>query len=261
VEFRVGPNPGVIALAVSALLRWDAGFPDRAVDHMERALRLARELDHPYSMAYALHHASLLHIWRMDFASVAGWADESLRLATTHDYPVWKALALISRGTATVASGRHAAGLAEIEDGFALYRELSTPPVFWPALLTIRASAYAMVGDVDRALVFMTEAEESLQLDDPLLAEVAIARGEVLLSARAPDFAAADALFERAAALAARRAVPMVELQALTRLAVIRRGSTGGAEARRLLRDCYESFTEGFDTPQLVAARAALADG
>ena len=43
VEFRVGPNPGVVAYAVAALLSWPAGLADTAVSRMERAVVLARE--------------------------------------------------------------------------------------------------------------------------------------------------------------------------------------------------------------------------
>ena len=68
VEFRVGPNPGVVANAASGLLRWTAGLADSAVTRVEHTIRLARDLDHPSSLAYALHHASLVHLWRLDFA-------------------------------------------------------------------------------------------------------------------------------------------------------------------------------------------------
>jgi predicted ATPase len=261
VEVRVGPNPGVVANAVSGLLRWAAGFADSAVTHMEHAIQVARDLDHPYSMAYALHHANVLHVSRLDFASVAVRAEELLRLATAHDYPVWRALALIFRGVATVASGQSDAGLAEIEQGFALYRELSTPPAFWPGLLLIRATAYGMAGDVDRALMLMQEAKDNLQTNDPLEAEVAIASGDLLLASPVHDLAVADARFEQAATAAGARRARMVELEALTRLVVLRRGSAQEQDTRRRLRDCYEWFTEGFGTPQLVAARTVLEEG
>ena len=260
VEFRVGPNPGVVANAVSGLLRWTAGLADSAVTRMEHAIHLARDLDHPYSMAYALHHASVLHVSRLDFTSVAARADESLRLAMAHDYPVWRALALMFHGAAMVASGQPDAGLAEIEQGFTLYRELSTPPVFWPGLLMIRATAYGMAGDVDRAFMLMREAADNLQKNDPLEAEVAIASGDLLLASPVRDIAAADALYEQAAAIAAARRARMVELEALTRLSVVHQGSAREQETRRRLRHCYEWFTEGFGTQQLVAARAVLGE-
>jgi predicted ATPase len=260
VEFRVGPNPGVVANAIAGLLRWTAGLPDAAVACMRRALDLADELQHPYSQAFALHHATLLDLWRSDVPSVEARAEESRRLADTHDYAIWRALALVFRGSARVSNGHPDAGLAEMEQGFTLYQELTTPPIFWPALLAIRATTHGTAGHVDHALALIETAWTSLGGDHPAAAEVAIAHGDLLLAASAGDVVAAQALFERAAVLSADRRARMVELQALTRLATVHCGSPAGDETLRRLRSLYETFTEGFATPQLQAAATLLKD-
>jgi hypothetical protein len=261
VEFRVGPNPGVVAQTVSGLLRWSEGQPDAARRHLADAVRLARDLDHPYSVAYALHHATLLDLWRHDLDSVAHRAQESLDLCEVYDYPVWRALATILHGTARVGTGQPAAGLAEVEQGFAMYRELQTPPVFWPQLMMVRANAYGMAGQVDRALDLMGEADDSLAHQDPLAGELAIARGDLLLATSDPDLGEATALFERAASIAVAQGARMNELIALTRLVRLGRDGDGGDGPRDRLRAVYDSFTEGFDAHPLVDARAVLGIG
>jgi predicted ATPase len=261
VEFRVGPNPGVVAYAVSGLLRWQAGHPDRAVDRMEGAVRVARDLDHPYSVAYALHHATLLDLWRADHESVTARSSELLRLTETHDYPVWRALAVVLHGTARIASGEPDAGLAEIERGFAIYSELSTPPVFWPMLLMVRATAYGLAGDAGRGLELIQEAQASVAPGDPLIAELFQARGDLLVAARPDDTMEAEGLFEQAAAISSRRGARMLELQALTSLAAVRAGRSDGPDTLRRLRVAYDRFTEGFSTAPLNAARACLREG
>lgn len=258
VEFRVGPNPGVVAAAVAGLLRWMAGQPDSAAVSMDRALELAAELDHPYSRAFALHHASLLDLWRGDASSVEARAEESHRLADAHDYAIWRALALVLHGVAAVANGRSEPGLAEMERGFTLYQELTTPPIFWPALLTIRASTHGAAGDVDRGLALIDRAWASLGGDHPAAADVALAHGDLVLAAPTPDVAAAGRLFDKAAALAGDRRARMVQLQALTRLATLQEQGRSCLEARRELGDLYVTFTEGFTTPPLRAAAAVL---
>jgi hypothetical protein len=50
----------------------------------------------------------------------------------------------------------------------------------------------------------------------------------------------------------------MIELQAATRLADLRRDTPRAAESRKRLREVLDTFTEGSTTPQVVAARAAL---
>jgi len=259
VAFRVGPNPGVVADAVSGLFRWMAGFPDGAVSHLQSATRLARELDHPPSIAYALHHANVVDLWRMDRSSVASRAGELLDVADTHGYPTWRALALVLRGAATVQSGDGPGGLADIDEGFALYNELATPPIFWPTILMMRATAYRAAGHVEQALELMKQSEALLHGYDPLLADLAMSHGDLLLGLPSPDLPAAEARFERAAELARSRRARMVELQALTRLARLRQGDRR-RETLQDLRELYYWFTEGFDTAPLIAAREVLDD-
>jgi hypothetical protein len=258
VEFRVGPNPGVTATAVSGLFRWMAGLADSAVARMNDAVRLARTLEHPPSTAYALHHANILDLWRLDAPSVATRSVELLRLADAHGYPIWRALALVFHGAATVATGPADEGLEEIEQGYALYNEISTPPIFWPAVLAIRATAYGRAGQVERALDLLREAEANVQDVDPLAADIAMAQGDFLLALPSPEHSTAVARFEQAALIAGSRGARMVELQAITRLAVARRGAAEYEETVHRLRRLYDMFTEGFDTPQLAAAREIL---
>jgi hypothetical protein len=260
VQFRVGPNPGVVSHAIAGLLRWTAGLADAATASMTRALDLATELEHPYSQGFALHHATLLDLWRSDLPSVADRARESRRLADAHDYAIWRALALVFHGVAAVGLGYPDEGVSEMEEGFAQYEELSTPPIFWPTLLTIRAATHGAAGHVDRALSVIERASAGLDRAHPAGADVAITHGDLLLTP--PSAAAvtpAAALFEQAAALSADRRARMLELQALTRLARLRRGPARD-DARRRLRDLYETFTEGHDCAPLRAAAASLTE-
>lgn len=258
VALRVGPSPGVVAHAIAGLLRWTAGLPDLAARSRERGLRLADELAHPYSKAFALHHAALLDYWRSDLPAVEARAEESKRLAEAHDYAIWRALALIFRGTARVGSGRVDTGLAEMEKGFGLYQKLSTPPIFWPSLLAIRATSHAAAGDTGRALVLIEDARASLRGKHPAAAEVALAHADILLAGPTPAVDAARGLFNHAAELSADRGARMLELQARTRLAAIDAGSPLQDQALRRLRELYETFEEGHDAAPLRAAAAVL---
>ena len=207
-QFRVGPRPEVVSHALAGLVQWQVGFPDRAVAESARALELAAELAHPYSIAYALFHAGLLDLWRGDWTAVAARADELEGVADAHDYAVWRALAMVLRGTAMVGREDSNAGLAEVGRGFSLYHGLSTPPIFWPSMLVVRAQAFGMAGRREEALACLQEAQECVGDDDPLSADVAIMQGDLLMGAPSPDLAAAEALFEKAASIAIRAGGP-----------------------------------------------------
>jgi hypothetical protein len=258
VRFRAGPHPKVVANTVKALLLWLTGSPDRAVTQVARAFEIASDLDHPYSTCYCLFHAGLLDLWRDDLGTLAIRADDLLALAEAHDYPIWAALGLVLRGTVTVRAGATEAGLADLDRGFVLYEGLTTPPVFWPVLLMIRAAACATAGRLDDARSFSDAAEAARPDHDALATELAIARGELLLVLESFDTTAAELAFERAATPAHERGARMIELQAATSLAKLRAGTPHGNEARKRLREVLDTFTEGLATPQVVAARAAL---
>jgi tetratricopeptide (TPR) repeat protein len=258
VQFRVGPSPGVVAYLISGLLLWQLGFPDRARLRIDRGTEVAQDIGHPYSTAYALFHGSLAALWEEDLARVADRAEELLRIAEAHDYPIWRALAFILRGSAWTRSGRTEEGLAEVDRGFALYAGLSTPPVFWVHLLAIRAANCLLAGQLDRASRLVAEATSADWDGDPQAPDLEILRGDLFLASPTPDVPAAEAAFERAAALAEARSAAVFSLVAATRLAALRRGTPRGDEAHVALRTVYESFTEGFGIPQLRAARALL---
>lgn len=256
VQLRVGPDPRVLSQMVSGLVTWMAGSPDRARAQIERGVELAKEIDHPYSVAYGLFHAALLDLWSQDLVLLSQRADQLLEVATTHDYPIWRALAHVLRGTARVASEVEG-GLEEVDRGFELYEGLSTPPIFWPALLTIRARANLMAGDGATALAYLGEAESSVTSDDPLLADMAITRGDVLLAVPR-ERAASEQAYERAVELARMRGLRMVELEAATKLASMRLGTALEEESITRVRDLLETFDEGFATPQLRSACALV---
>ena len=258
VKFRIGPSPGVVANVVSGLLLWGAGFPDRAVARLERGLAVADEIGHPYSRAYALWHAALLDLWRFDLSAMAARAETLHAVATAHDYPIWRALAVVLRGTKMIADGEVEAGLTEVDRGFDLYDDLTTPPVFWPHILQVRAVGRMLAGRIDEALALLAKSESLIPATDPQVPDLSIMRGDLHMAMAPPDVATAEASYQSAFDGAHERGLRMAELQAATQLATLHRGTPREQASLQQLRDVYDSFTEGHDTVQLVAARAVL---
>ena len=72
------------------------------------------------------------------------------------------------------------------------------------------------------------------------------------------DQAAAEQSYRRAIAVAERQHAKTLELRAATRLAYLWRDQGKRIEAHDLLAPIYGWFTEGFDTPVLIEAKALL---
>jgi predicted ATPase/class 3 adenylate cyclase len=254
-RFRLGPNPGVVANAISALQYWVDGRPDFAAKRAASALDLAAQLRHPYTLAYATFHVGLLELWRGRREIAQGRANEVLAIADEHDYQIWRALGLVLAGVTAAGLGHPEEGLERTDQGIALYEGLRTPPVFWPQVLGMRAEAGAFAGETTEAADLLERAISMLPEANWVSVSLVLQRADLLLSMG--DASGAESLvlraFERAQALKAR----IYALKAATRLARMA-DAAGRKEAAARLREVYEVFTEGFDEPDLLEARAAL---
>ena len=59
-------DPGVACLSYAAWALWFLGYPDQALKRSHEALTLAQELSHPFSLAFALTCAAMLHQFRRE---------------------------------------------------------------------------------------------------------------------------------------------------------------------------------------------------
>jgi predicted ATPase/class 3 adenylate cyclase len=251
-RFRLGNDSGVAALTTSALTLWLLGCPDRAVERAHRAVARATELEHPFTLAYALFHTGFLHLWRLEPEFVRDRAVGVIDVADEYDLEIWKALGEILLGAAKTDLGRLDEGVAEISKGIAMYQGLRTPPVFWPLLLYIRAGASARVGRPDEGLRFIDDAIEVAGQEGTLRPIFFVVKGELLLDIGDPG--GAEAWFQRAFDVAAELEARMPQLRAAIGLCRLHE-----EHGREPLSATYATFTEGFETPDLVEAQELLA--
>ena len=92
-RFRLGPSTGVVARVASGLLLWQRGSVEAGVGRVEEGLALARQLEHPYSIAYALYHNGFLSLNRRLTEECTAYANELSAIAAGNDYLVWGTLA------------------------------------------------------------------------------------------------------------------------------------------------------------------------
>jgi predicted ATPase/class 3 adenylate cyclase len=253
-RLRVGPSPAIVAYSVGALFLWMTGYPDTAQRRSEGSIELAERLGHPYSLAYAVFHATVLDLWSGRMESARDRAQRVVVLATEHDYAVWRAIGQIVEGVTTAALGDPDAGLALTEQGLALYTNLRTPPIFWTQVVGLRAQALASAARVPEALETVAEAiriagpEKTFDLTSLLIAQAD-------LQLASGDRRSAEDSLEQALAGARSIRARMPELGAALRLAQLHPDSP---ERLAAVRAASESFTEGFDTPALRDAHAMV---
>jgi len=260
-RFRLGPNTGVVARTASGILLWQCGKLEQAIDRVEEALEVARQIGHPYSIAYGLHHNGLLALYRGRYEEARHRASELAEVSEANDYPVWRTLATVFDGVALSYLGEPDTGLIMSERGIELYHGLTAPPVFWPDLLRLRAQVHRLAGQPERALELIDEALVVGGPSDLANPEFLIVKGDVLKSFPDPDLEAADQSYLTAAQVAGAGGFYLVELQALTRLVGLRRSTGKSPDRSEELESLYDTFTDGLEEHDLVAAREVLSAG
>jgi tetratricopeptide (TPR) repeat protein len=259
-QFRLGNNPGVACFTTSAQTLWLLGFPDRALERANRAVVLATELEHPFTLAYALFHTGFLHLWRREPELVRERAVGVLDVADEHELEIWRALGTLLLGAAKTGLGRSEEGLSEIRNGIALYQGLRTPPVFWPLLLYVWAGACARSGRPPEGLGLITEA---IEIADglsglTLVPEFYLLKGDLLLTLPEPDSSGAEFWLRRAVDVARKLDARMPQLRAAIGLCRARLGRGDAGQGGEQLSDIYGTFTEGFTTADMIEAAELL---
>jgi predicted ATPase/class 3 adenylate cyclase len=261
-RFGFGSNPGVVGLTVSGLFLWMIGYPEVASKRTNDSITLARKLGHPFSLCYALYHCSLLNLWLGNLEIAVERARELADLAEEHEFPVWGAVGACVRGAAAVGMGATKEGLALIEGGMKVYQGLKSPPVFWPMLLHMQASAYGAASRPAEGLTLLNDAIQTASASPgKLLApEFLRLKGDLLLAISPADAAEAEGWLEQAVKIAQEVRAPMLELRAALLLSRLWRAQGKIEPARDLLAGAYAQFTEGFGLPDLMQAQALLAE-
>jgi tetratricopeptide (TPR) repeat protein len=236
------------------------GFPERALRRASESIARAQQLDHPFSLCYALFHCGLLNLWMGNVEVAQEWTREAVDLADAHEFPVWSAVASCVRGAAMVGMGATDEGLALLERYMKVYRGLKSPPVFWPLLLQVQAGAYGTASRPADGLLLLDEAIQiaSEGAGSTMTAEFLRLKGDLLLSISQDNAAEAEAWLRQAVNAAQGARAPMLELRAVLSLSRLWHSQGKTEAARSLLGAAYAKMTEGFALPDLMQAQALL---
>jgi predicted ATPase len=129
-----------------------------------------------------------------------------------------------------------------------------------PYYLSLLAQVYGKAGRAQEGLTSIDEALSEARTHNERWwdAELHRLRGELLLM-RGADASDVEAAFLRAVQIARSQQARSLELRATLSLARLWIAQNRPADARGRLQDVYAWFTEGFETPDLQAARLLLA--
>jgi serine phosphatase RsbU (regulator of sigma subunit) len=254
----IGEDAGVTNRCYLALSWWHLGYPDRALQLSRETVALAREINHPFSLEYALHHSGWLHQHCRLSAETQAAGEEQIRIAADQGFPFWEATGTLYRAAGLLLQGRLETGLALFEEGLKSYRATGAG-LGLSYYLSLLADGYVKARQFAAAHVALDEAFVLMEKNDDRFqeAEMLRLRGELWL-AESDDQTKAEDCFRQAIATARRQLSRSFELRATTSLARLWRKQGRDHKAHEAMTAVREHFTEGFTTPDLVEATALL---
>jgi class 3 adenylate cyclase/predicted ATPase len=245
----------------SAWLLSMLGYLDQAVDRASAACTLARDLAHPFSEAIALLNAAEVSLLCGAVQTAQVQTEAALALCAEHQFALQAARGSVLLGVALATQGYCQEGSRRMQEGLAAIRALRAE--FWlPGLLALVIEAHRKSGNLKDAQALVAEA--LILIDTTAMrswaAELYRLKGEFLLAQALPNMQEAGTYFQQALDLARQQQAKLLELRAAMSLSRLWHQQGQWAQARQLLAEVYDWFTEGFDTADLQEAKRLLAE-
>ena len=252
-------DSGVVCRSFVAWALWLLGYPDQAQQSIHEALILAQELAHPFSLAYALTFATIVHWFRREGPAAQEYIEAAMTLARIQEFSDFLALGTLLGGWVLAEQGQREEGIAQIHQGLDAYRATGAE-VFRPSFLAILAEAYGKAGQSEEGLTVLAEALATAHTTGGHWWEAELHRlkGELRLQQAAESGDEAEACFHQALDVSRHQEAKSLELRAAMSLSQLWQQQGKRAEAYELLAPIYGWFTEGFDTADLQEARTLL---
>jgi predicted ATPase len=260
-----GPDIKVHSLGNLGSALWLLGFPEQAVDRAARAVTLARELaDSSFTLCDALITASVTYYSCGETAAALTLADEGLELAHEQGFQLFVALGIAQRGAVLITGGHAEEGITELREGLDEVRACGFDGML-AYFLAALAAGYGIVGRVDEGIGALAEAMALAESTGTRFWEPELYRLKGELTLKRPEAVSnstireeAESCFRQAIEIARRQSAKSFELRATTSLARLLVKQGRNDEARTMLAEIYNWFTEGFDTADLKGAKALL---
>lgn len=252
-------DPKFYAIAYLPVICWILGFPDRARSWQRAALEYAAELNQAVLNTHVrIYGGAGLDELILNVASTRSYADAIVDLLDQHNLRYFRLSGLILRGWTMAQEG-------DGKDGLALMRRSATERlamgVSWYQIryLCMLAESYLPHCRADEGLVAIAEARDIRARTEEHMwsAELNRVEGE-LRRIQGTTPVEVEKLFQDALVIARDQNAKSFELRAAISLARLWRDQGHPTEAKDLLAPLYGWFKEGFDTPDVVDAKALL---
>ena len=257
--FHYLADPGMTLHAYAAPLIWCLGYPEQAMDQLQASQKMGEERPHPFSQVISLHFGALMYHQRRDAEKVNAYATELIAISREHGFTVWEPAGRILKGWALQQNPEESddEAISLIQDGIDGW-ESNRSRMLRPVYLGILAQAYIQTGKIQEGLQTIENALAAVNESGERTYEAELYRlkGELLLGLN--NERDAEICFEKAIDIAQQQEAKSWELRAVVSISKLLIAQNRHEIAYGRLKLVYDWFTEGFDTSDLIEARALL---
>jgi tetratricopeptide (TPR) repeat protein len=252
-------DPGATARTFLGHVLCVLGYPDQGLERSEEALTLARELGDPYTLAIVHGHCGIVCMERGEWRAGQGFIEQALTIARDQGYRILEAVSNSWLGLALIGQGTVEEGIVRVRLCLARYLEID-PKLNATFEHYVLVQAYREAGRPEEGMAELEQLFRALTATGKhsLETEAWHVKGQLLLMLGLADTTEAERCFHRAIDDARRQRAKLFELRATTSLARLLVLQGKRDEAREMLAEIFNWFTEGFDTADLKDAKALL---
>jgi predicted ATPase len=252
-------DPRVHVRLYDGMALWLLGYPDQALRICAEARRYADDSRHPFSEAMARTISLRVHQLRGEAAVVAREVIAAIELCKEHGFVHYLAMAMILGGWANAQQGEFDKGIAEIREG--LEKERATDALLLESYtLGLLADACIKNQRYGQALDFLNQARSRLDEESSerfYAAEIYRLLGETYARSHR-DLDQAERCMRKSLEVAREQQAKSLELKVCTSIYDLYELGHNAGKYRSQLGQIYGFFSEGFNTADLVRARARL---
>ena len=213
-----GEDAGATRAAYLSWVLSFLSFPDQARTVSAQSVLLARQLGHPFSLAYALTFATILHCRLRQPAEALLLAQETQQRADSHGFPLWQIGATRSHGWA-LAMQNQRQGIGVLQQSV----DATQAAMGGGTLIVLGPLVDAKLGLGNFAAALsasdLARASGNAIGDHHLEAELQRLRGESLLGLGAANESEAETCFAQALAISRRQQAKSLALRAAISMA------------------------------------------
>lgn len=254
-----GYDHEIRGLVTLSRILWLRGKPDESIRIADEALSLADKRNQPSTMCITLIYLAQVFLWCGYSERANLLADKLIEVAARNSMLAYQTVGIGVKGQCLISGGQMAAGLKLLDEALlALASEQHHAQT--TTFLTAKAEALIKLGLPDAALVVIGQAQSRASLigntfDMPQILRV---RASAIIALADPDREDAVQVLRTSISNAEAQSSLSLVLRSAIVLANLLSAENRRNDAHELLSAAYGQFDEGFETADLMEAKAAL---